>query len=425
MLRTRPTQEPPVKVILLTGFLGSGKTTLLNRILTSPHGRRVAVVVNEFGDIGIDHRLMLSTEQQVMQMNNGCICCDVGGNLIQKLFQLLPMRSEFDTLVIEASGLATPAPIIRALGADGRMRSEFCLQGIVTVVDAKHFEGQLNTTAEAVAQVAVADLIVLNKTDLVQADDLDRIEGRVRTINGNARLVRSRDSQIDLNEIFDLQIARPPRPSDFIHADETSNTRHLSGIKTISIVKPGALDGLRLSLFFRDLMGSTGARILRMKGVLNVWGDDNRFFFHGVEMEFDGRPGPIWEPDETRQNFLVFIGRNLDQAAIEASLTRCIVAADQEGHRLADPFNRDNFEISPLRLDQIRFWMRQNFGFQQDVPIIIKEVPCMKPTCPPIETAIMAMIQGEPPRMFKVQRPISEITFDHVYDLMENPMPCC
>jgi G3E family GTPase len=414
-----------VKVIVLTGFLGSGKTTLLNRILTSQHGRRVAVIVNEFGQIGVDHRLMLSAEQQVVQMNNGCICCDVSGDLIQKLFQLLLKRSEFDVLIIEASGLATPGPIVQSLYADERIRNEFRLEGIVTVVDAKHFESQLEMTSETIEQAAIADLVLLNKVDLVEVDDLDRVERRLRTINTHAKVLRTRGSEVDLNEIFDLRIHKSPQTFGSMRASDVTDVRHLSGIETISIIESGALDGLRLSLFFRELTATMGASILRMKGVLNVWGDDSRFFFQGVQMEFEGRPGPGWGPDEARQNLLVFIGRNLDRQAIERNLKRCVVTADQGGHRLADPFGRDNFEVSPLRLDQIRYWMRQNFGFQSEVPIVIKEVPCMKPTCPPIETAIMAIVKDEPPRMFKIQRPIDEITFDHVYDLMENPMPCC
>src|SRR6202521_575640 len=153
-------------VIILTGFLGAGKTTLLNRILTAEHGRRIAVIMNEFGEVGIDHHLLLTSDHEVIQMNNGCICCTVRGDLLRSFFQLMEHRSKFDTVIIETTGLAEPAPVAQSLYADERIRSEFTLEGVVTVVDAKHMSAQLEESAEACEQIAFADLILLNKTDL-------------------------------------------------------------------------------------------------------------------------------------------------------------------------------------------------------------------------------------------------------------------
>jgi G3E family GTPase len=393
----------------------------------------VAVIVNEFGNVGIDHHLLLSSEQQVVQMNNGCICCSVRGDLVQNLFQLLQLRGQFDVVVIEMTGLADPGPVAQSLYADERIKREFGLQGVVAVVDAKHADGQLRETNEAAAQIAFADLILLNKTDLMSPDELDRIEGDLRRINSAAKTIRTRNSEVDLREIFDLDMGRAGGKSGFLCINETAfggddarhRADHLRGIETLSIVEPGQLDGLRLSGWFRELINEAGPRLMRMKGVLNIWGDSDRFFFQGVQMEFEGRPGPAWEPGEDRLNRLVFIGRNLDRTKVTRGFRACIATGDGPTTRNADPFGRDNLEISPLRLDQIRYWMRQNFGFPVDAPIVIKEVPCMKSSCPPIETAIMAILENQPPRMFKVQHTINEITFDHVYDLMENPMPCC
>jgi len=163
-------------VIVVTGFLGAGKTTLLNRILTADHGRRIAVIVNEFGEVGIDHHLLLASDQEVVQMNNGCICCTVRGDLLRALFQLLEHRSSFDTVVIETTGLAEPAPVAQTLYADARLRSEFTLAGVVTVVDAKHISSQIDASEEARGQIAFADLLLLNKTDLSTPEALDQLE---------------------------------------------------------------------------------------------------------------------------------------------------------------------------------------------------------------------------------------------------------
>src|SRR5437762_4869995 len=168
------TNDQRVPVTVLTGFLGAGKTTLLNRILTADHGRKIAVIVNEFGEVGIDHHLLLSSDQEVVQMNNGCVCCTVRGDLMRSLFQLMEHRSKFDTLVIETTGLAEPAPVAQSLYADERIRREFTLEGVVTVVDAKHVVGQLEECAEAREQIAFADLVLLNKIDLSSSEKLDQ-----------------------------------------------------------------------------------------------------------------------------------------------------------------------------------------------------------------------------------------------------------
>src|SRR5438876_8026910 len=191
-------------VIILTGFLGSGKTTLLNRILTAEHGRRVAVIINEFGEIGIDHHLLLSSNQEVVQMNNGCVCCTVRGDLVRSFFQLMEHRDKFDTVVIETTGLAEPAPVAQSIYSDERIRSQFTLAGVVTVVDAKYISMRLEESAEACEQIAFADLIVLNKTDLSTPEKLDETEQQIGRLNKVAKIERARNSEINLAKVLDI-----------------------------------------------------------------------------------------------------------------------------------------------------------------------------------------------------------------------------
>jgi G3E family GTPase len=426
-------------VIILTGFLGSGKTTLLNRILTAEHGRRVAVIVNEFGEVGIDHHLLLSSNQEVVQMNNGCVCCTVRGDLVRSFFQLMEHRDKFDTVVIETTGLAEPAPVAQSIYADERIRSQFTLAGVVTVVDAKYISTRLEESAEACEQVAFADLILLNKTDLSTPEKLDETERQLAQLNKIANIHRTKNSEMDLSAIFDLGSvdfslklegydSQHDVTSDHNHHRHHHDHRHhnhLKNIDTVCIEQPGELDGLKVSIWFRSMIAEFGDKMLRMKGILNLKGDSDQFLLQGVHWDFEGRPGRAWSADEERVNRLVFIGRALDGKKITEGFGRCFFTpGSRDPATDADPFGR-YIEISPYTLEQIRYWMRQNFNFPKEVPIVIKEVPCVKDKCPPIETSIMAMEKNAPPRAFKVQKPINEITFDHIYNLIENPMPCC
>lgn len=432
-------------VIIVTGFLGAGKTTLVNRILTADHGRRIAVIVNEFGEVGIDHHLLIASDQEVIQMNNGCICCSVRGDLLRSLFELIEHRAKFDTVIIETTGLAEPAPVAQTLYADERIRREFALEGVITVVDAKHVAAQLEESPEACEQIAFADLIVLNKTDLAAAEELDRIEQQIGRLNRVAKIQRTKNSELDLDIVLGVEGVDLEQRIDAAIEDHNEHEHdadghnghdhhdprhhrhhnHLQNIETVCIVEPGELDGMKLSIWFRSQIAEFGANLLRMKGLLNLRGDPDQFLFQGVRMEFEGRPGRAWSADEKRLNRLVFIGRSLDQGAITRGFRDCLCTGACAASQTPDPFGRQLLEISPYTLEQIRYWMRQNFGFAKEIPIVVKEVPCVKPTCPPIETAIMAILKNEPPRHFKIQRPINEITFDNVYDLIENPMPCC
>jgi G3E family GTPase len=422
-------------VIILTGFLGSGKTTLLNRILTAEHGRQIAVIVNEFGAVGIDHHLLLSSNQEVVQMNNGCICCTVRGDLVRSFFQLLDHREKFDTVVIETTGLAEPAPVAQSIYSDERIRSRFTLAGVVTVVDAKYISTRLEESAEACEQIAFADLIVLNKTDLSTPERLDETERQLACLNKVAAIERAKNSDIDLDRIFNLgQIDFTRKLDGHDHDSHDGHPHahhhhhhhnHLQNIETVCVERAGELDGLKVSIWFRSIIKEMGDRLLRMKGILNLKGDNDQFLLQGVHWDFEGRPGRAWAVDEGRVNRLVFIGRDLNADKIGRGFEDCLfVPGSRDAATDSDPFGR-YIEISPYTLEQIRYWMRQNFNFGKDVPILIKEVPCVKDKCPPIETAIMAMQPNAPPRAFKVQKPINEITFDHIYDLIENPMPCC
>jgi G3E family GTPase len=314
-----------VPVTLLTGYLGSGKTTLLNRILTEQHGQKIAVIVNEFGEVGIDHQLIIDADEEIFEMNNGCICCTVRGDLIRIIGNLMQRRDKFDRLVIETTGLADPAPVIQTFFVDDDVQEQTHLDAVVTMVDTKHVL-QHWETAEVQEQIAFADVIALNKIDLVSAAELDALEQKIRSMNAIAKIYRTQNSALAIDQVlgldaFSLERALEIDP-DFLGEEAHE---HDETVSSIAITKEGALDGEKLNDWMSDLVRTQGENIFRMKGILHLAGRDHRFVFQGVHMLFDGRQDRLWSDTEKRLNQLVFIGRGLDQVALEKGFEHCLV----------------------------------------------------------------------------------------------------
>jgi G3E family GTPase len=319
-----------IPVTILTGFLGSGKTTLLNRILTENHGLRIAVIENEFGEVGIDHELVINTDEELFEMNNGCICCTVRGDLIRILGNLMKRRDKFDHILIETTGLADPGPVVQTFFVDEELREKTVVNGVVTLVDAHHIAGHLEQTHEAEEQVAFADVILLNKCDLVPEaalEALEALEQRICDINALATIHRTTRAEIDVAKVlevggFNLDRATELNPH-FLDAHGHHHHHH-SDIFSVGIEAEGECDGRKLNDWISTLVREKGQDIFRMKGIFAVKNQADRVVFQGVHMLVDAASGGPWA-GRPRKNALVFIGRNLDREALTSGFRACLV----------------------------------------------------------------------------------------------------
>ncbi|XP_030546821.1 COBW domain-containing protein 1 [Rhodamnia argentea] len=368
------TKIPPdnrIPATIITGFLGSGKTTLLNHILTADHGKRIAVIENEYGAVDIDGSLVAAKAagaEDIVMLNNGCLCCTVRGDLVRMVSELVSKKKgKFDHIVIETTGLANPAPIIQTFYAEDQIFNDVKLDGVVTLVDAKHANFHLDdikpkgVVNEAVEQIAYADRIIVNKTDLVGEPEIASLVQRIKNINHMAQLKRTKFGQVDLDYVLGIGGFDLERIESAINAEEANEEHHDHdhkhdhdhdhdhhhhhehdhehehhhhhahdhshdpGVSSVSIVSEGSLDLEKANIWLGTLLLERSDDIYRMKGLLSIQGMDERFVFQGVHDIFQGSPDRSWGQDEPRVNKIVFIGKNLDAKGIEKGFKSCLL----------------------------------------------------------------------------------------------------
>lgn len=319
-----------IPVTILTGFLGSGKTTLLNYILKQPHGHRIAVIENEFGEAGIDNELLVQDRgEQIIEMNNGCICCTVRGDLVRILGELLVKKDagtlKFDRVVIETTGLADPAPVAQTFFVDEDISQRYLLDAIVTLVDAVHAPAQLDEHHEAQEQVGFADRLLLTKTDLVEADTLQSLRQRLTRMNPRASLAVSRHGVAAIDDLLDIRgfnlNAILEIEPDFLN--EVSH-EHDDDVTSFVFREDRPLDLERIEDFLSGMVQAYGTQMMRYKGVLNIHQEHRRVVFQGVHMLMGSEVGQVWKKAETRSSKIVFIGRNLPRELLEKGLAQCV-----------------------------------------------------------------------------------------------------
>jgi len=354
-----------IPVTVLTGYLGAGKTTLLNRILTEDHGKRYAVIVNEFGEIGIDNDLVVGADEDVFEMNNGCVCCTVRGDLIRVVAGLMkrqrPGKPAFDAIIVETTGLADPGPVAQTFFVDEDVKAKTQLDSVTALVDAKHVMARLDDSKEAREQVAFADRIILNKVDLATEAELVAVEQRLRKLNPLAPITRAERANVPLDQVlglggFDLErildinpeFANPAHGEaghvhdehcghdhddhDHVHDEHCGHDHdhhgarghaHNDDIKGISLSLDRPMHGARFTAWLDKLLGEQGQNILRAKGIIDVDGEDKRLVFQAVHMILEGDLQREWGANERRWSRAVFIGRDLDEAALKAGFEAC------------------------------------------------------------------------------------------------------
>ncbi|PYE14850.1 CobW family GTP-binding protein [Paraburkholderia silvatlantica] len=318
-------------VTVISGFLGAGKTTLVNHLLHSYVGR-IGIVVNEFGEVGIDGELIQAEEQALVEINNGCVCCTVRADLVSSLKTLLARQNELgatpiDRLIVETSGLADPAPVLQTFLADPDLREALDLESVATVVDACNLPRQLGDEI-AREQIAFADVVIVNKIDLVDSKERDQIERSIRTLNPVATLMSSSHGRIAANLLLGVRRFALPTvlelEPDLLDADAPHDHEHDTSIRTCSVTGTRPLDAARFTRWVNQLVQREGAQLMRMKGILNFDGEPRRFNFHSVHMLLEGGPGAAWRVGEERTSRLVFIGRDLDEKRLSAAFADCV-----------------------------------------------------------------------------------------------------
>jgi len=329
-----PTMMNPVPVTILTGFLGSGKTTLLNRILHEHHGRRIAVIENEFGETGIDNEILVQESgEHIIEMNNGCICCTVRGDLIRILGELQRRRADgeltFERVIIETTGLADPAPVAQTFFVDDDIHENYILDAIVTTVDAKHAQQQLDDHHEAQEQIGFADRILITKGDLVPESQIQTLRERLIRLNPRARSSLAIHGQVNLAEILDIRGFRLDAILD-IEPDFLKDVSHTHDDSVASFVfqESRPLDLARLEAFFSEVLAEYGPHLMRYKGILNIANDPNQKVFQGVHMLMGVSDWAPWRVGQPRQTKVVFIGKNLPAEHLINGLRNCVTDHD-------------------------------------------------------------------------------------------------
>jgi G3E family GTPase len=352
-------QLSQIPVTVLTGYLGSGKTTLLNRILSEDHGKRYAVIVNEFGEIGIDNDLIVESDEEIYEMNNGCVCCTVRGDLVRVVEGLTRRAGRFDAIIVETTGLADPAPVAQTFFMDDDVRAKTKLDAVVALVDAKHLPLRLKDSREAADQIAFADVVVLNKTDLVTPEELAQVEAAVRAINPSARIHRTERAGVALADVldrgaFDLKraldndphfldhddpdhVCGPDCDHDHHHHDHDHDHDHhqhhhghgeLSPIHDVGVtsisLRGGEMDPKKFFPWMQKTTQVDGPNILRLKGIIALKDDPERYVVQGVHMILEGDHQRAWKDGEKRESRLVFIGRELDAERLKRTFEACL-----------------------------------------------------------------------------------------------------
>lgn len=325
--------QDQIPVTILTGFLGSGKTTLLNHLLEENESRtRFAIIENEFGEVGVDDKVIKEgPTDEMLEVINGCICCTVRSDLSAALKRLSTRRNDFDAVIIETTGLANPAPVAQTFFLDKDVKSSFRLDGIITVVDAKHVLERFNEEKpggiknESIEQVAFADCVLLNKCDLVEEQEIEEVTKALRAINANAEIMNSMYGRVECSKLLNIEAFSLEKIMRMEPHFLTTSYHHDVSVSSVSIQFPGELNHQQLRIWLDDLVKSCGSNLFRYKGILAVKGMPTKFVFQGVHMSIHGRfeESFAWQSGETRECRLVFIGRSLDKASLEKGVMAC------------------------------------------------------------------------------------------------------